>query len=308
MILSHDTVLMFLRLSEDQQKSKQEKINALNERDLIVEERNGLQRDNEIALTERDGERQEKERAQVELNRAQVELNRTQNELNRERSEKDQQKRRADSAQVELNRANAQKEREKLEKERAQFELNRERTEKDQQKRRADSAQVELNRAKTQIDQEKQRTNNAEELTRIFQSQVETTQSEVTRLTSEVRRLNQVLQIRETVPSTPKAQLKQTPVPTPKPKQAILQVTSSAQAITVNLRVPSGISGHKDANRFNHDNTLANCTISTDPIISEGIVYYESVFENHDNQGFAVGIADSSVVFKPNYGPEANEN
>ncbi|KAA6377056.1 MAG: putative serine/threonine-protein kinase Nek6 [Streblomastix strix] len=215
MILSHDTVLMYLRLSEDQQKSKQEKIKA---------------------LAERDGEKLEKERAQVELNRAQA-------ELNRERSEKDQQKRRADSAQIELNRAN------------------------------------------TQIDQEKQRANNAEEQTRIFQSQVETSQSEVTRLSSEVRRLNQVLQIRETVPSTPKAQLKQTPVPTPKPKQALLQVTSSAQTITVNLEVPSGMPGHKDRNRFIHDDyTVAHCTISTDQIISEGIVYYESVFEKHDGE------------------------
>ncbi|KAA6359305.1 MAG: hypothetical protein EZS28_045168, partial [Streblomastix strix] len=250
-------------------------------RDVIIEERNGLQRDNEIALAERDGERQEKERAQVELNR-------TQNELNRERSEKDQQKRRADTLQVELIR---------------------ERSEKDQQKRRADSAQVELNRANTQIDQEKQRANNAEELTRIFQSQVETTQSEVTRLSSEVRRLNQVLQISETVPSTPKAQLKQTPIPTPKPKQALLQVTSSAQAITVNLQVPSGMSGHKDANRFTHDNTLASCAISTDPIISEGIVYYESVFEKHDEgYNFTIGIADTSVVFRPNKHPSQDGN
>ncbi|KAA6309774.1 MAG: hypothetical protein EZS28_056439, partial [Streblomastix strix] len=56
--------------------------------------------------------------------------------------------------------------------------------------------------------------------------------------------------------------------------------------------------GHKDANRFNHDNTLACCAISTDPIISEGIVYYESVFEKHDRWTFGIGIADSSVVFK----------
>ncbi|KAA6363954.1 MAG: hypothetical protein EZS28_040519, partial [Streblomastix strix] len=231
MILSHDTVLMYLRLSEDQQKLKQEKIKA---------------------LAERDGET--------------------------------------------------------LEKERAQFELNRERSEKDQQKRRADSAQVELNRANTQIDQENQRANNAEELTRIFQQQVETTQSEVTRLSSEVRRLNQELSRRETDPSTPKAQLIQTPVPNTKPKQALIQVTSSAQAISVNLEVPSGMNGHKEQNRFNHDNTEAFCTISTDPIISEGIVYYESVFENHDGNVFGIGIADHSVAFKPNKWPSEDGN
>ncbi|KAA6376418.1 MAG: putative serine/threonine-protein kinase Nek4 [Streblomastix strix] len=136
--------------------------------------------------------------------------------------------------------------RESQEKERAQVELIRERTEKDQEKRRADTAQVELNRANTQIDQEKQRTNNAEELTRIFQSYVETTQSEVTRLTSEVTRLNRELQIRETVPSTLQTQLKQIPVPTPKPKQQLLQVTSSPQATPVEEEKKSEIKDDKE--------------------------------------------------------------
>ncbi|KAA6383786.1 MAG: putative serine/threonine-protein kinase Nek6 [Streblomastix strix] len=263
MILCHDTVLMYLRLSEDQQKSEQEKINALNERDVIVEERNRLQRDNEIALAERDGERQEKERAQVELNRANIEK---------------------DRLQIELNRAN-------IEKDRLQAELNRERQEKE--------------RAQTEKDREKQRTNSAEELTGIFQQQVERTHSEVTRLTTENQQLKAELSRRETVPSTPKAQLKQTPVPTPKPKQAsLIQVTSSPQPITVNLQVPTGMSGHKEQNIFKHDNTEAHCTITSDPIISDGIVYYESVFENHGGgYYFGIGIADSTVVFKPNKWP-----
>ncbi|KAA6386799.1 MAG: hypothetical protein EZS28_017675 [Streblomastix strix] len=198
-----------------------------------------------------------------------------------------------------------ERDRERQEKERAQVE-------RDQEKRRADLAVSdkdrllgELNIANTQIDQEKQRANNAEEITGIFQQQVETTQSEVTRLTSEVRRLNQVPQIRQIAPSTPKVQPKQTPFPPPPPKQALIQVTSSPQPITVNLQVPSGMPGHKDRNRFSHDDTRAACAISTDPIISEGIVYYESVFEKHDGfYGFGIGIADSSVVFKPYYGPQ----
>ncbi|KAA6377740.1 MAG: hypothetical protein EZS28_026731, partial [Streblomastix strix] len=52
MILSHDTVLMYLRSCEDREQSKQEKIEALNERDLLIQERNGLQSDNERALAE----------------------------------------------------------------------------------------------------------------------------------------------------------------------------------------------------------------------------------------------------------------
>ncbi|KAA6361270.1 MAG: hypothetical protein EZS28_043203, partial [Streblomastix strix] len=108
----------------------------------------------------------------------------------------------------------------------------------------------------------------------------------------------------------PKPSSQQQPKPALKLQQIQQSVTSSAQAITVNLEVPSGMPGHKDANRFMKDNTIADCTISTDPIISEGIVYYESVFENHENSTyyFGIGIADSSVVFKPNKGPWEDEN
>ncbi|KAA6388199.1 MAG: putative serine/threonine protein kinase, partial [Streblomastix strix] len=192
MILSNDTVLMSFRLFGGLQQSKQEKIDSLNERNLLQEE-----------------------------------LNRIQTELIRERTEKDQEKRRADLAVSE--------------KELLQVELDRERQERDQEKRRAD-----------------------------------TEHAEVIRLTAEVLRLNQSL----------------------------------LQAITVNLQVPSGMNGHKDANRFTHDSTNACCTISTDPIISEGIVYYESEFEKHDGGlwSFGIGIADSSVVFKPNYGPGVDGN
>ncbi|KAA6382827.1 MAG: hypothetical protein EZS28_021646 [Streblomastix strix] len=272
------------RMNELEMKVRSLEVEKESEKQKKIKEK----RDKEKAMAEKDQEKRRADSAVTEKDRLQV-------ELNRERTEKYQEKRRADSAQVELIR---------------------ERTEKDQEKRRADLAvsdkdrlQVELNRAFTQKDQEKQRANNAEELTRIFQSQVETTQSEVTRLSSEVRRLNQVLQIRETVPSTPKAQLKQTPLPAPKPKQSLMKVTSSAQAITVNLQVPSGMHGYKDANSFIHDNSRTFCTISTETIISEGIVYYESVFEKHDeNSVFGIGIADSSVVFKPNKGPSADGN
>ncbi|KAA6374123.1 MAG: hypothetical protein EZS28_030350 [Streblomastix strix] len=62
--------------------------------------------------------------------------------------------------------------------------------------------------------------------------------------------------------------------------------------------------GHKKQNIFKHDNTEAKCTITSDPIISDGIVYYETVFEKHDGQyAFGIGIADSTVVFQPNKGP-----
>ncbi|KAA6327766.1 MAG: hypothetical protein EZS28_053790, partial [Streblomastix strix] len=183
-------------------------------------------------------------------------------EKERAKVERDQEKRRADLAVSE--------------KDRLQIELDRERQEKE--------------RAQSEKDRENQRANSAEELTGIFQQQVERTHSEVTRLTIEVARLNQELLRRETVPSTPKAQPKQTPVPTPKPKQSLIQVTSSPQPITVNLQVPTGMSGHKEQNIFMKDNTKALCTIASDPIISDGIVYFESVFEKNDGRFYGFGL------------------
>ncbi|KAA6360336.1 MAG: hypothetical protein EZS28_044137, partial [Streblomastix strix] len=56
------------------------------------------------------------------------------------------------------------------------------------------------------------------------------------------------------------------------------------------------------------DNTWANCTITSDPIISDGVVYYETVFEKHENWDFGIGIANSTVVFKPNKWPHEDEN
>ncbi|KAA6367593.1 MAG: hypothetical protein EZS28_036880 [Streblomastix strix] len=69
------------------------------------------------------------------------------------------------------------------------------------------------------------------------------------------------------------------------------------------------MSGHKEQNIFKHDNTQARCTITSEPIISDGIVYYETIFEMHDGgYYFALGIADSTVVFQPNKYPDEDEN
>ncbi|KAA6371200.1 MAG: hypothetical protein EZS28_033273, partial [Streblomastix strix] len=101
MILSHDTVLMYLRSCEDREQSKNLKIEALNERDLLIQERNVLQSDNEIAFAERDRERIEKDRLQIELNRERIEKERF-------KQEADQQKRRADTTQSEVIRLTAE--------------------------------------------------------------------------------------------------------------------------------------------------------------------------------------------------------
>ncbi|KAA6386985.1 MAG: putative serine/threonine-protein kinase Nek6 [Streblomastix strix] len=101
MILSHDTVLMYLRSCEDREQLKQEKIEALNERDVLIQERNGLQSDNERALAERDRERIEKDQLQIELNRERI-------EKEKYKQEADQQKRRADTTQSEVIRLTAE--------------------------------------------------------------------------------------------------------------------------------------------------------------------------------------------------------
>ncbi|KAA6375862.1 MAG: hypothetical protein EZS28_028611, partial [Streblomastix strix] len=139
--------------------------------------------------------------------------------------------------------------------------------------------QEELNRIQKELNRERQEKERAQVEKDQEQRRADTEHDEVIHLTAEITRLN----------------------------QSLLQVTSSAQAITVNLEVPSGMHGLKDANRFTHDNTAASCVISTNPVISEGIVYYESVFENHEKYSFGIGIADSSVVFKPDNVPNDYE-
>ncbi|KAA6369147.1 MAG: hypothetical protein EZS28_035326 [Streblomastix strix] len=197
MILSHDTVLMYLRSCEDREQSKQEKIEAFNERDLLIEERNGLQSDNERALAGRDQERIEKDRLQIELSRERIEKDLLQIELNRQIQERN-------ALQSDNERALAERDRERIEKDQLQIELNRERIEKDQQKRRADSTQSELDRQKT-------KTNESQELVNAFQQQIEATQSDNTRLTTENQHLQTELSKLRPLTTSPKQQSKLEP-------------------------------------------------------------------------------------------------
>ncbi|KAA6371251.1 MAG: hypothetical protein EZS28_033220, partial [Streblomastix strix] len=237
---------------------------------------------------EQKGSEQEKEQMNKRMNELETKVRSLEVEKESEKQEKVKEKRDKEKALAEKDQEKRRADLAVTEKDRLQVELNRERTEKYQEKRRADSAQIELNRERTE--KERAQVEKDSEKRRADSAQVE-----VTRLTTEIARLNQELLRREAVK-------------TPKAKQTLLQVTSSAQAITVNLQVPSGMRGQKDANRFTHDDyTDADCTILTYPIISEGIVYYESVFEKHENWSFEIGIADSSVVFKPNKEPDEDE-
>ncbi|KAA6371507.1 MAG: hypothetical protein EZS28_032966, partial [Streblomastix strix] len=227
MILSHDTVLMYLRLCEDREQQKQEKIEALNERDLLIQERNELQSDNERALAERD----------------------------------------------------------------------RERIEKDQQKRRADTTQSELDKQKT-------KTNESQELVKAFQQQIETTQSDNTRLTTEVQHLKAELSKLRPLTTSQKQQVK----PKPKFKQIQQSVPPSLNPNMLVGIIPDKEYAYQEGLRIIHTDEYGNSTVAFNPIISNGIVRFGGFFERHLYNVFSIGIADYSAIFGSNEGPYSGEN
>ncbi|KAA6383844.1 MAG: hypothetical protein EZS28_020631 [Streblomastix strix] len=269
MILSHDTVLMYLRSCEDREQSKQEKIEALNERDLLIQERNGLQSDNERALTERDRERIEKDRLQFELNRQIIEKDRIQSDYERALAERD---------------------RERIEKERFK-------QERDQEKRRADTTQSELDRQKT-------KTNESQELVRAFQQQIEITQSDNIRLTTEIQRLQaEPSKLRPQTTSS-----KQQQKPEPKVQQIQQQVPPSLNPNMLIGIIPNKEHAYQQGVKIIHKDQFGGSTVAFNPIISSGIVRFGGFFERHPVNNFIIGIADSSAVFGSDEWPGLGEN
>ncbi|KAA6373748.1 MAG: hypothetical protein EZS28_030726 [Streblomastix strix] len=255
MILSHDTVLMYLRSCEDREQSKQEKIEVLNERDLLIQERNQERIENNRVIDER--------------NRLQNNNERTLAERNRERFERD----------------------------RLQIELNRERIEKDQQKRRADTTQSELDKQKT-------KTNESQELVRAFQQQVETTQSDNTRLTTEIQHLK--VELSKLRPQT--TQLKQQSKPEPKRQQIQQQIPHSLNPNLLIGIIPNKEHAYQEGLQIIHKDNWGYSTVAFNPIISSGIVRFGGFFQNHSLFNFGIGIADSSAVFGSNESPYKGEN
>ncbi|KAA6393607.1 MAG: putative kinase family protein, partial [Streblomastix strix] len=284
MILSHDTVLMYLRSCEDRYQQKQEKIEALNERDLLIEERNVLQNDNERALAERDRERIENDRLQIERDRERIEKDRLQIERDRERIEKDR-------LQIEMNRERIEKDREKIEKERFKYE-------RDEEKRRAETTQSELDKQKT-------KTNESQELVKEFQQQIETTQSDNIRLTTEVQNL-------KTEPSKLRPQTtssNQQSKPEPKVQQIQQQVPPSLNPNMLIGIIPDKEHANQEGIKIIRTNKQGCSTVAFNPIISSGIVRFGGFFEDPSyNPEFIIGIADSSAVFGSNQWPFSGEN
>ncbi|KAA6374133.1 MAG: hypothetical protein EZS28_030341 [Streblomastix strix] len=130
-------------------------------------------------------------------------------------------------------------------------------------------------------------------------------QLEVIRLSDEISRLKHQLSIKASINTTPTSKSKQTqakPKASQTPKQAEVQFP---QQIQVRHIIPSRTNGWSQNKKFFNDNSGESCTIATEPIIQDGIVYYE-VVETQFNErfySFGVGITDASVVFRLNKEP-----
>ncbi|KAA6365307.1 MAG: putative cmgc ck2 family, partial [Streblomastix strix] len=79
-------------------------------------------------------------------------------------------------------------------------------------------------------------------------------------------------------------------------EQALQHMTSFPQSIEVILNVPNGMNGSQQGRIFLHDTSNESCTISADQVTSEGVEYFEVVYQNVEND-FGMGIVDSAVVF-----------
>ncbi|KAA6379969.1 MAG: hypothetical protein EZS28_024503 [Streblomastix strix] len=66
--------------------------------------------------------------------------------------------------------------------------------------------------------------------------------------------------------------------------------------------------GNSEENKFLHSDENEPCVIALDPVISEGIVRLEIIFENNRGRLSGIGIADASCSFDVGKMPQDNEN
>ncbi|KAA6396164.1 MAG: hypothetical protein EZS28_008311 [Streblomastix strix] len=79
--------------------------------------------------------------------------------------------------------------------------------------------------------------------------------------------------------------------------------------ITPILILPPNVKGVAQANKFIHSAGNYNgCTIACDPIIWQGIVKFEVIFENTAQYDKRIGIADASCLFDADEEPQIAEN
>ncbi|KAA6403934.1 MAG: hypothetical protein EZS28_000547 [Streblomastix strix] len=89
--------------------------------------------------------------------------------------------------------------------------------------------------------------------------------------------------------------------------QDIQQILVSFQ-ITPIFIIKESYQGKQVENKFIHSDEDQLCTITIDPIISEGIVRIEIILENTGGIGYSMGIADTSCSFTVRKAPLQEEN
>ncbi|KAA6388493.1 MAG: hypothetical protein EZS28_015981 [Streblomastix strix] len=75
------------------------------------------------------------------------------------------------------------------------------------------------------------------------------------------------------------------------------RIIQSIIEITPIFLIKEAWQGRSDGNKFFHSDEYVNCTIAINPIISEGIVRIEVLFENCGGWSRSIGIADASCSF-----------
>ncbi|KAA6360544.1 MAG: hypothetical protein EZS28_043929, partial [Streblomastix strix] len=66
--------------------------------------------------------------------------------------------------------------------------------------------------------------------------------------------------------------------------------------------------GRAEGNKFIHSQDIEDCTIAIDPVIREGIVRIELVFQYSEGYSRIVGITDASCSFDVSKGPSSDGN
>ncbi|KAA6325905.1 MAG: hypothetical protein EZS28_054016, partial [Streblomastix strix] len=84
-------------------------------------------------------------------------------------------------------------------------------------------------------------------------------------------------------------------------------IIQSITQLTPAFIIKEAKQGRLEGMKFFHSDKDEDCTIAIDPVIKEGIVRFEIVFEN-TRLWISIGIADASCSFAAGNGPWEDEN
>ncbi|KAA6392410.1 MAG: hypothetical protein EZS28_012063 [Streblomastix strix] len=157
---------------------------------------------------------------------------------------------------------------------------------------------------------EKQRADSAEQEIEKEKNRADSSQALISCLSEQIARLSAQLALKGSSSTETSSGQSQS-----QSSSNLLIQKSKTKQVNIFNRKPSVISlitpifilskasqGKVKKNRFIHPNEFANCTIALDPVIRDGIVYIEIVFDNAEGYAKAIGIADSSCQFAADTG------